>query len=42
MSRLHAIPFGGGVLLVPDWCYPVRDERIVRPTRHKEPRRARI
>ena len=27
------IPYGAGVLLVPDWCNPVRDERVVRPPR---------
>ncbi len=42
MSRLHPIPYGAGVLLVPDWCNPVRDERVVRPTHRKEPRRARV
>jgi len=45
MSRLQAVPFGTGVLLVPDWCHPTgdqriaSDERIVRPTRRKESRR---
>ena len=36
MSRLHPIPYGAGVLLVPDYCaphVPVHDDRIVRPTR---------
>ena len=36
MSRLYPIPYGAGVLLVPDYCapqIPVHDERIVRPTR---------
>lgn len=42
MSRLHPIPYGTGVLLVPDWLNPVRDERVVKPTRHKESRRARV
>jgi hypothetical protein len=48
MSRLHAIPSGAGVLLVPDYCNPYhssqgRDERIVRPApSRKEGRRARI
>ena len=43
MSRLHAISYGAGVLLVPDYCNPVRDERIVRPaTRRKESRNARV
>jgi len=39
MSRLHAISYGAGVLLVPDYCNPVRDERIVRPQSRKEGRR---
>lgn len=40
MSRLHPIPYGTGVLLVPDFMYPVRDERIVKPARRrKESRR---
>ena len=42
MSRLHAIPFGTGVLLVPEWCYPPREERVVRPPYRKESRRARV
>ena len=48
MSRLHAVPFGTGVLLVPDWCHPAgdqrisSDQRIVRPTRRKESRRVWI
>ena len=43
MSRLHPIPYGGGILLVPDYCNPVRDERIVKPTRRaKGYRRARV
>jgi len=42
MSRLHPIPYGAGVLLVPDWCNPVRDERVVRPAHRKESRRARV
>jgi hypothetical protein len=33
MSRLHPIPYGTGVILVPDWVIPVRDERVVRPAR---------
>jgi hypothetical protein len=36
MSRLHPIPYGAGVLLVPDYCMPPtpkHDERIVRPAR---------
>jgi hypothetical protein len=35
MSRLHPIPYGAGVLLVPDYCAPhlaSHEERIVRPT----------
>jgi hypothetical protein len=43
-QRLHPIPFGTGVLLVPDsWAppTPVHDERIVRPTgRRRGDRRA--
>jgi hypothetical protein len=42
MSRLHAVPFGGGLLVVPEWCHPAGDQRITRPTRWKEPRRARV
>ena len=43
MSRLHPIPYGAGVLLLPDWCCPVPDERIVKPARKlKESRRARV
>jgi hypothetical protein len=43
MSRLHAISYGAGILLVPDFCNPVRDERIVRPSKRRpEGRRARI
>lgn len=42
MSRLHPIPYGGGVLLVPDYCNPVRDERVVKPTRVKRVRDARV
>ncbi len=41
MSRLHPIPYGAGVLLVPDWCNPVHDERVVKPTNRK-PRRDRV
>mgnify|MGYP000047016169 CR=1 FL=1 len=36
MSRLHPIPYGAGVLLVPDYCAPPtpkHDDRIVRPSR---------
>jgi hypothetical protein len=38
MSRLHPIPYGAGVLLVPDYCaphVPVHDERVVIPTRRR-------
>ena len=48
MSRLHAIAYGAGVLLVPDYCNPShsnpgRDERIVRPAKSRgEGRRARV
>jgi hypothetical protein len=42
MSRLHPISYGAGVLLVPDWCNPVRDERVVKPARRKESRSARV
>ncbi len=40
MSRLYPISYGAGILLVPDLTHPVRDERIVRPARRKESRRA--
>jgi hypothetical protein len=43
MSRLHPIPSGAGVLLVPDFCNPIRDGRVVKPARKlKESRRARV
>ncbi len=43
MSRLYPISYGAGVLLVPDFVNPVRDDRIVRPARmRKESRRARV
>jgi hypothetical protein len=43
MSRLHPIPCGTGVLLIPipDFCN-THDERVVKPTHRKESRRARI
>jgi hypothetical protein len=34
MSRLHPIPYGSGVILVPDYCAPPtpkHDSRVVRP-----------
>ena len=35
--------YGAGILLVPDYCNPVRDERVVRPAKRRpEGRRARI
>ena len=42
MPRLHAVPLGCGLVLFPEWCYPVGDQRIVRPIRWKESRRARV
>ncbi len=42
MTRLHPIPCGTGLLLLPDFSEPVRDERVVKPTHRKEPRRARV
>jgi hypothetical protein len=42
MSRLHPVSFGAVVLLVPDYCNPPREERVVKPPRRKESRRARI
>lgn len=42
MSRLYPISYGAGILLVPDFEQPVRDERIVRPARRKKGRNARI
>lgn len=40
MARLHPIPYGNGVILVPDFMNPTRDERIVKPTRPKRIRNA--
>jgi hypothetical protein len=40
MARLHPIPYGNGVLLVPDFMNPTRDERIVKPARRKGIRHA--
>ena len=42
MSRLYPIPYGAGVLLVPDYCAPqapVHDDRVVRPTRRRRGKR---
>ena len=42
MSRLHPIPYGAGVLLLPDYCAPHvddHDHRIVRPTRRVKGKR---
>jgi hypothetical protein len=36
MSRLHPIPYGAGIVLVPDYCAPPTpkyDGRVVRPAR---------
>jgi len=33
MSRLPPVPYGAGILLVPDYISPIRDERIVKPLR---------
>lgn len=40
MARLHPIPYGNGILLVPDFMHPTRDERIVKPARRKGTRGA--
>jgi hypothetical protein len=40
MARLYPIPYGNGVVLVPDFMNPTRDERIVKPTRRKGIRHA--
>jgi len=42
MSRLQPIPCGTGLLLLPDFSNPVRDERIVKPAHRKESRHARV
>ena len=48
MSRLYPVPLGGGLALLPEWCYPLgdqriaSDQRIVRPTRRQESRRVWI
>ena len=43
MSRLHPVSYGAGILLVPDWCNPVPEKRVVRPMPvKKEGRRARV
>jgi hypothetical protein len=39
-SRLHPIPCGPVVLLLPDYCNPMHEDRVVRPTRRKRGRRA--
>ena len=42
MSRLYPIPYGAGVLLVPEYCaphVPEHDDRIVRPTRRRRGKR---
>jgi hypothetical protein len=36
MSRLHPMPYGAGIVLVPDYFLPPtrkHDARVVRPTR---------
>jgi hypothetical protein len=38
MSRLHPIPYGAGLVLVPDFCAPHaprHDDRVVRPARRR-------
>lgn len=40
MARLHPIPYGNGIILVPDFMNPTRDERIVKPKRPKGIRNA--
>jgi hypothetical protein len=39
-NRLHPFPCGAVVLLVPDYCNPLYEDRVVRPTRRKRGRRA--
>lgn len=44
MSRLHPIPYGAGVLLVPDYCAPhiaSHEDRVVRPITTRPRRRKR-
>jgi hypothetical protein len=36
MSRLQPIPYGLGILLVPDFCNSDSDERIVMPRRRRK------
>ncbi len=38
-SRLHPIPCGTVVLLLPDFGNPTYDERVVKPARRKGARR---
>jgi hypothetical protein len=38
-QRLHPFPCGAIVLLVPDFCNPVYEERVVKPARRKGARR---
>jgi hypothetical protein len=45
VSDLHPIPYGAGVLLVPDWCCPPEPHgRVVKPALKikGEVRRARV
>jgi hypothetical protein len=43
MSRLHPIPCGTGLLLLPDFSDLVHDERVVKPARRtKGSRCARV
>lgn len=41
-DRLHPFPCGAVVLLMPDFCNLVYDERVVRPARRKGHRHARV